>query len=489
MHSLKKQALPFLFVCLNFSCSKDEGTPVVDDTPPADGSFVVVNEALTIDNYATHCAGCHGPSLETFVERDWVYGNTVEAIASITRDGTGNGMPSYDAAFTAEEISDLANYILRETDGVTLEAIRADRPGLSGIFTSEDLRFQTEVVASGIGGEDGEPFGITQLPDGDFLVTERTTTSIYRVTPTGSSTTLTGLPNVVYNTNSQEGVFDIVLDPDFASNSRIYFSYARPDADQPWQKSTAVARAVLTETLLTQVEEIFIAQPATESQGHYGSRLQFDRDGFLFITVGDRDERDEFPQYLGNSNGKIHRIMANGQTPTDNPFYAEGGVNETIYAIGIRNPQGLTIHPTTGDIWSGEHGPQGGDEINLVQAGNNYGWPIITYGEEYGGGPIGDGTAQEGMEQPVVYWTPSIAPCGMSFITSSFYGAWQNDLFVGTLAGNHLRRLVIDGNAVARQEVLLEDVGRIRDVHQGLDGYMYIVMDDPGRLVRILPVQ
>ena len=481
---LRILALQFSLAILILGCSKDDEIQIDEDTP----TYPVINEALTIENYNTNCSGCHGISLETFVERDWVYGNTVAAISNITREGTSNGMPGYENTFTAEEITDLANYILGETEGKTLAEIRNGRPGLSGIFTSNDLSFRTEVIATGIGGNDGEPFGLTQLPDGDFLVTERTTTSIYRVTAAGAITAIAGLPNVVYNDNSQEGVFDIVLDPNFATTNRIYFSYARPNPAEEDEKSTAVASGVLTGNTLTQVEEIFIAQPYTQSSGHYGSRLQFDRDGFLFITVGDRDNRDEFPQNLGNSNGKIHRILSNGQAPTD-PFYNEGGVNESIYAIGNRNPQGLTIHPTTGDIWAGEHGPQGGDEINIIASGNNYGWPVITHGEEYGGGQIGVGTVQAGMEQPVVYWTPSIAPCGMTFLSSEFYGAWQNDLFVGTLAGSHLRRLIMDGNTVVSQEVLLADVGRIRDVHQGNDGYMYIVMDDPGRLIRIVPVQ
>ncbi|WP_462252504.1 PQQ-dependent sugar dehydrogenase [Ekhidna sp.] len=476
--------IPFcLIISLILSCSKDDG-PNEPDTLTTDA---IVDEALAITNYSTSCSGCHGQSLETFVERQWAYGDTYNDIFSIIQSGTNNGMPAYDDAFSPQEVSDLANFILREIDGRTLEDIRNERPGLSGIFNSDDLDFQTEVIATDIG--DGQPFGLTQLPDGDFVVSERASRGLYRITPSGTVTQITGLPNVVFNEYSQEGMLDVVIDPDFANTNRIYFSYASPDPSDMYQKSTAVARAVLTGNTLSQVQEIFIAHPYSASAGHYGSRLQFDRDGYLYITVGDRNNRDEFPQELDNSHGKIHRIMADGQIPADNPFYNQGGVSQSIFSIGIRNPQGLTIHPTTGEIWHGEHGPQGGDEINIVGSGRNYGWPVITYGEEYGGGQIGVGTSQEGMEQPVVYWTPSIAPSGMNFLTSEFYGAWQNDLFIGTLSGNHLRRLVMNGNAVESQEVLLEGVGRIRDVHQGSDGYMYILMDDPGRLIRILPVQ
>ncbi len=479
---LRSHGLLYLIVLVILGCSKDEDVQDPPLTPD-----VIADEALAISNYTTNCGGCHGLSLETFVERDWVYGETYDDISAIIQNGTNGGMPAYDDTFSAQEISDLANYILREIDGVTLEDIQNERPGLSGVFTSDDLDFRTEVIATDIG--DGQPFGITQLPDGDFIVSERASRGLYRITSTGTVTPLTGLPDVVFNDFSQEGMLDVIVDPDFTTTNRIYFSYASPNPDDMYQKATAVASAVLTDNRLTQVEEIFIAQPYNASAGHYGSRLQFDNNGYLYITVGDRNQRDEFPQYLDNSHGKIHRIMADGQIPTDNPFYDEGGVSQSIYAIGIRNPQGLTIHPTTGDIWSGEHGPQGGDEINIVGSGRNYGWPVITYGEEYGGGQIGVGTSQEGMEQPVVYWTPSIAPCGMTFISSDFYGPWQNDLFVGTLAGNHLRRLVMNGNEVVSQEVLLDGVGRIRDVHQGSDGFMYILIDDPGRLVRILPVQ
>lgn len=480
----KNLSIPFLFALLIFSCSDDNDAQV--DEEVLDTSRIV-NEALAVSNYTSNCSGCHGPSLETFVERQWVYGNSVDDISSIIQSGTANGMPGYENTFSAQEISDLANYILREIEGVTLEDILSERPGLSGVFTSNDLDFRTEVIATDIG--DGQPFGLTQLPNGDFLVTERASRGLYRITPTGTVTSVTGLPDVVFSEYSQEGMMDVVIDPDFANTNRIYFSYASPSPSDTWQKATAVASAVLAGTTLTQVNEIFTALPYNASAGHYGSRLQFDRDGYLYVTVGDRNNRDEFPQYLDNAHGKIHRIMPNGQIPTDNPFYSQGGVSQSIYAYGIRNPQGLTIHPTTGDIWSGEHGPQGGDEINIVGSGRNYGWPVITYGEEYGGGQIGVGTAQEGMEQPVVYWTPSIAPCGMTFISSEFYGPWQNDLFIGTLAGNHLRRLVMNGNSVVSQEVLLDGVGRIRDVHQGSDGYIYILLDAPGRLVRILPVQ
>lgn len=356
-----------------------------------------------------------------------------------------------------------------------------DDPVADDIITSDDLNFRLEIITENIS---GIPWGMAQLPNGDFLVTERSG-KLYRITESGTLTEVTGLPDLVSNT--QGGLLDIVLHPDFANNSYIYISYTSPDPINPGQTATAVARTQLSGNSLIQTEEIFTALPYFPTEHHYGSRLQFDQQGYLYISVGERAFRDVFPQALDNAHGKVHRIMDDGQIPADNPFINEPGAITSIFAYGMRNPQGLTIHPVTGEIWQGEHGPQGGDEINIIEAGNNYGWPEITYGINYDGTPISNFTALPGMEQPVHYWTPSIAPCGMTFLSGSLYGSWQNDLFVGSLKFQYLHRLKMSGNSVIGHEELLNDIGRLRDVYVGNDGYMYILVEGPGRLIRLVP--
>lgn len=298
---------------------------------------------------------------------------------------------------------------------------------------------------------------------------------------------ITGVPNVV--SEGQGGLLDVLIHPDFKNNSFVYLSYVIANPNNSSEKTTAVARAKLSGTKLVQVEKIFTALPYLSSNRHFGSRLLFDLDGFLYVSVGERGFRDVYPQKLDNSLGKIHRIQDDGKIPNINPFYNKQGAIKSIFAYGIRNPQGLTLHPVTGAIWEGEHGPKGGDEINILKAGNNYGWPVISYGQNYDGTSFTNITKKAGMEQPVHYWTPSIAPCGMSFSSGKFYGKWKNDLFVSSLKFGYLHRLKMNGNVVTGQEKLLEGIGRVRDVHMGKDGYMYITVQGPNRLIRLVPEQ
>ena len=332
------------------------------------------------------------------------------------------------------------------------------------------------------------PWGMAFLPsferDGRVLVTERPGRMRLLNTRNGTGSVLEGLPPV--DARGQGGLLDVVLHPQFADNAWVYWSYAEPDA--LGGNSTAVARGRLDGTRLRDVQVIFRQAPKFASAYHFGSRLVFARDGRLFVTLGDRNARRDDAQVLSNHHGKIVRIEADGSVPRDNPFAGRADARPEIWSYGHRNVQGAALHPATGELWTHEYGPQGGDEVNVAEAGKNYGWPVITYGAEYGSGrKIGEGTHREGMEQPLTHWVPSIAPSGMAFVTGNRYAGWQGSLVVGALRGQLLVRLQLEGRKVVRQERLLTGLGeRIRDVRQGPDGWLYLLTDsDEGRLLRL----
>ena len=348
-----------------------------------------------------------------------------------------------------------------------------------------------QVVASGL----AHPWSLAFLPDGRFLVTERpgrlrVIEADGRVNPA-----LAGLPEVA--ASGQGGLLDVLLDADFARNRTLYFCFSEPGTGG---NSTALARAQLANdrTRLEAVQVIFSARPKLASSAHFGCRIAErqtagEPDGLLFMTLGERYVRKDDAQTLGNHHGKIIRVAKDGRVPPDNPFVNTAGALPEIWSYGHRNPQGLALAPD-GTLWAHEHGPQGGDEINLIAPGRNYGWPVLSYGENYGGGPIGAGqTAQPGMTQPLHYWVPSIAPSGMAFVTSTRYGsAWVGNLMVGSLKFGYLNRMVLTkpfGGRVLREHKLLTDLGaRIRDVRQGPDGLLYVLTDQAqGQLIRLLP--
>ena len=354
-----------------------------------------------------------------------------------------------------------------------------------------------ETVASGL----QNPWAVAFLPDGHFLVTERAG-RLRVVEPNGRlNKPVEGLPDVA--SGGQGGLLDVVLDTDFAINRTLYFCFSEP-ASIGNGNSTALARATLSTdmTQLADVKVIFSQKPKFNSSLHFGCRIVESRasglngkpDGKLFLMLGDRYSRAPDAQTLNNHHGKIIRINKDGSVPQDNPFITRAGALPEVWSYGHRNPQGATLSPD-GTLWMHEHGPQGGDEINLPKPGANYGWPVITYGENYGGGQIGAGlTTQAGMEQPLHYWTPSIAPSGMAFLTSERYGkAWQGNLFIGSLKFGYLNRLELTapyGGKVQRESKIISDVGaRIRDVRQGPDGLLYVLTDsNNGKLMRLQPV-
>ena len=336
------------------------------------------------------------------------------------------------------------------------------------------------------------PWSIAFLPGGYMLVTERP--GRLRIVRNGAllAAPVPGVPAVF--ARGQGGLLDVVPHPNFSSNRLIYLSFSKPYPDSG--ATTAVVRARFENDRLTDVQEIFVA--ASRGAGHYGSRLAFDRNGFLFITLGDRqvpprgDLAAHPAQDLSNHHGKIIRLHDDGRVPADNPFANRPGARPEIWSYGHRNPQGLAIHPETGDVWANEHGPQGGDELNLIRKGLNYGWPVIGYGVNYGSGAaIHVGTHREGMEPPVHVWVPSIATAGLLIYTGDRFPAWKGSLFVGGMAGQQLARLTMDGQRVKIEETLVQGMGRIRDVRQGPDGYIYLAIDDQrgGRtpIVRLEP--
>lgn len=342
---------------------------------------------------------------------------------------------------------------------------------------TQQARVQVEVVASKL----DHPWGLDFLADGRLLVSERSG-QLRTVTNGKVSDPIQGLPEIWVG--GQGGLLDVAVHQEW-----VYFSYSEPGT-LPLTNSTAVARAKLQQNRLTDLQVIFSQQPKYVSRAHFGSRLAFDSEGHLFITLGDRYLPRDDAQTLDNHHGKIVRIWADGRVPKDNPFVAQKGALPEIWSIGHRNLQGAAIHPVTGKLWTHEHGPRGGDEINIPAPGKNYGWPVITYGEEYSGGKIGEGTEKAGMEQPVHYWVPSIAPSGMAFYTGDKFPKWKGDLFVGSLKFRQLVRLELDGDKVVAEERILEDeIGeRIRDVVQGPDGFLYLLTDsDNGKIIRLTP--
>lgn len=363
---------------------------------------------------------------------------------------------------------------------------RDQRPAFEGQTRAPAVRTQAAlahtVVASGL----EHPWGLALLPDGRWLLTERPG----RMRIVGADGTLgepiAGLPRV--DARGQGGLLDVILSPSFAQDRLIYWSYAEPRENG---NATSVARGRLSEdgTQVENAQVIFRALPTYDGDKHFGSALAFDRSGHLFITLGERSDRPMRPQAqdLGSHMGKTIRINADGSVPQDNPFVGRAGALPEIWSLGHRNMQGIAVAPD-GQVWTGEHGTRGGDELNLDQAGKNYGWPVIAYGVEYSGGPINEGiTARDGMEQPVYYWDPVIAAGGMTFYDGAMFPGWRGNLLIGGLGGKHLARLVIENGRVVGEERLLTDLGeRVRDVAVGPDGAVWVITDEgDGKLVRL----
>lgn len=350
---------------------------------------------------------------------------------------------------------------------------------IGGVQTS--TAFQATVITTAL----SSPWGITSLPDGRLLVTQKGG-SMRIVTAEGTAgSAITGIPSV--NASGQGGLLGLCIDPDFASNRMVYWAFSENVAGG---SITSVAKGKLadSETAIEGATVIYRSNTPFNGNLHYGCRVLFDNTGHLLVSTGERSSTAtrQLSQSVTSSLGKVIRITTDGQPAPGNPTFAQAGALPELFSIGHRNPQGLAIHPVTGDVWLSEHGPRGGDEINRLKAGANYGWPVITYGIEYGGQTIGAGIQQQaGMEQPVYYWDPSVSPSGMTFYSGNRIPEWQNNLFVCSLSDTHIVRLVIENNRVTGEERLLAGENqRFRDITQGTDGALYAITDG-GRLYRI----
>ncbi|RIV45229.1 PQQ-dependent sugar dehydrogenase [Flagellimonas pelagia] len=359
---------------------------------------------------------------------------------------------------------------------VLLSTSCAQQPD-NGINLPKTLDFTVETVVEGF----QNPWGMAFLPNGGILISEKSGKLILH--KSGKNIEIGNVPEV-YN-RGQGGLLDIELHANYKENGWIYFSYASSDGDEKGG-NTAIMRAKLSNNKLVDQQVLYKAVPNSTRGQHFGSRLEFDRNGHLFFSIGERGDRDVNPQDIKRDGGKIYRINDDGSIPKDNPFVGNNGAKKAIYSYGHRNPQGLALHPETGVLWEHEHGPRGGDEINIIQKGKNYGWPVITYGINYSGTKITDETSKPGMEQPIYQWTPSIAPSGMTFVTSNKYPKWKGNLLVGSLAFQYLERLELKNNKVVYREKLLDGMGRVRNVRQAPDGYIYVGIEGKG-IVKLVP--
>lgn len=463
--------LLFTGILLAQSCNQAPNS----DTAVAEAD--VFAEAKEI--YSTVCSGCHGLEIAAFADRkSWKFGDSKDSIEYVIKHGIAeDGMPSFDSTYSAEQISLLADYILDAKNNV--EKYRNADPIVSDTFTSEVLTYKIDTIVTGL----ESPWGMAFLPDGDMLVTDKAGT-LYRVNNAGQKTAVSGCPKVLYK--GQGGLLDVELHPDFEDNQWVYLSYSLPKVENgDTLGTTAISRGQLQGNSLINVERIFEALPYFSTGHHYGSRISFGTDGKMYFSVGDRGKRDENPQALDRDQGKIHRLNDDGTIPSDNPFVNEDNAKASIYSYGHRNPQGMAIHPQTGDVWVHEHGPRGGDEINISEPGKNFGWPVISYGINYNGTTFTNLKEKEGMEQPLHYWVPSIGPCGMDFVVGDKYPGWEGNLLIGSLKYQYLNRVELEGNKVIHEEPLIKGLGRVRSVKLSPDGEIYVGLERPGFIVKL----
>lgn len=437
--------------------------------------------------YVQLCLSCHGStggngSAATLLDDSWLGDGSDAFLAQVIREGVPNqGMPPFPT-LTEEDARALVIYI-RE-----LRSIH-DRGGEEGghvsaqlDYTSKYHDFHVETVVDGL----KIPWSIAFLPDGDWLICERP--GQLRLVHDGKldPEPIADTPQVY--ARSQGGLLEVALSPDYADTGWVYLVYTEGQTAEDKEVSmTVVARGRIKDHTWVDHEMIFRAPLETyvPRRYHYGSRLAFDDEGHLFFPIGERGYQD-MAQQLDKPNGKIHRLNLDGSIPDDNPFVDDLEAMPSVWSLGHRNPQGLDFHPVTGELYNSEHGPRGGDEINLIKKGANYGWPVITYGMNYDGTPITEKTHAPGMEQPVHHWTPSIAVIGIDFYEGDRFPQWRNDLLVSSIASGNLRRLRIDGDTLIEDELLFNDHGRLRDVASGPDGLIYVLTTE-GQVLRLSP--
>jgi glucose/arabinose dehydrogenase len=438
---------------------------------------------------ARFCVSCHGAGLaggraESLVDDAWTFGGDDKSVARSIREGRANGaMPGFASTLSESQALALVTYMREEAARARRGPRRPPRgPAPGQVVKSERHSFRIELVARGL----STPWGIDFLPDGRLVVTERPGRLRFVTPGQPLPGPIAGLPRVWARQDG--GLMDVALHPEYAKNGWIYLSFSDPGTNGA--SMTTIVRGRVRDGRWVDQETLFKAPLALywADDTHFGSRFLFDGQNRLFYSIGDRGRQDE-AQDLSRPNGKIHRILDDGRVPAQNPFVGRARALGSIWSYGNRNAQGLAFHPVTGELWATEHGPRGGDELNLIEPGRNYGWPLITHGINYDGTPITDKTEAAGMEQPITQWTPSLATGAIAFYTGEKFPGWRNDLFLATLVGRELRRLVLEGRKVVHQEVLLANAGRVREVATGPDGYLYLALNQPDLIVRLVPAE
>ena len=439
--------------------------------------------------YQSICANCHGENLNEGLGGSLLDGSswkengqTTTFVEYVKEGNLGMGMPAFEGALTDAQIRSLEIYVEEKHQLSTREG-RALVEEEDDVYSAGGYRFTLETVVDDL----SHPWAIALHPTAGALITERS--GSLRLLQNGILfDPVEGLPEVW--AHGQGGLLEVAMHPEFIRNMWVYlaFSESGGEVDGEAVGMTKIIRGRIMDNQWVDEEVIFeVPIEYHRAAGvHFGTRLVF-KDGYLFFSIGDRGAMD-MAQDLSRPNGKIHRIFDDGRVPEDNPFAGQPDAYPTVWSYGNRNPQGLDLHPVTGELWSTEHGPRGGDEVNVIEGGNNYGWPKISYGMNYNGTPITEFTAKPGMEQPKHYWTPSIAVCGIDFYEGDIFPKWNNHLLAGGLASKELHLLEIKDGTVVNDEIILHDVGRVRDVASGPDGYIYLVLNSPDKIVRLVPV-
>jgi len=439
--------------------------------------------------YKTYCSGCHGAQMQggtasKLIKTEWKYGRRKESIVRSIKYGIkGTEMVAWGQVLKNEEINAVADFIITSQEIPTT----AVRPIPETISTKDYTLKVEKLVSSGI----RVPWGIEFVDRERALITEREGSIRWMVSGKLDPKPVEGLPRTfAHNTG---GYMDIAVDPSYVKNGWIYFAFSHTKGDTADEKAsgmTKVVRGKIKDHKWIEEQTLFEVPDSLKIPGgnRWGSRLLFDKEGYLLFSIGDM-ARGPDSQNPGKPAGKVYRINPDGSIPKDNPYATKKNALPAIFSIGNRNVQGIAQHPITGDIWATEHGPMGGDELNILRIGANYGWPTITYGIDYSGSIVSTEKVKEGMEQPVMQWTPSPGICPAEFVTGDLFPLWRNNLLVGSLAFEEIRRLVINRNKVVEEEMVLKGVGRVRDLKVGPDGAIYVLLNAPDMILRITPVK
>lgn len=456
------------------------GGQIAGATQPSAGERAEVRRAPQL-LYATQCSSCHGMDLQgggasSLIDGHWEYGVGEQQVFRRIKFGIEEmGMPAYEPAMSDNEIRGLTQFILAKEK----EAGAEQNPGRGGdVLRTKDYSMNFEVV---VGEGVRNPWGIAFVSATHALITEKGG-NVRQLIDGKLGEPIEGIP--ASRSHGQGGMMAVSVDPEYATSGWVYLGYTQ---ENPNGFLTRIVRGKIVDNRWTEQQVLWEGKAEHYSRAgvHFGTRIVFDKEGRLYFSIGDRGRQNE-AQDVTRPNGKVHRINRDGSIPKDNPFVGRAGAYESIYSFGNRNPQGLAFHPVTGKLWATEHGPMGGDELNLIEAGKNYGWPVITYGKNYNGTIISNETHRDGMEQPAVQWTPSLAVCGLDFYTGDDFPKWQNTLLVGALAFQEVRKVTLDdAGKVVNQEVIVKNRGRVRDVKVAPDGAVWVLTNGPDRIVRL----